>query len=54
LRLTKFSFQAGERMRSQKNYLVDTSFIEHGTSELSGENLGYQLENVVYLELSRT
>lgn len=53
LPLTKFSFQAGERLRSQKCYLVDTSFIEHGTSELSGENLGYQLENVVYLELLR-
>lgn len=53
LKLTKFSFQAGERLRSQKSYLVDTAFITHGTSELSGENLGYQLENVVYLELLR-
>ena len=53
LRLNKFSFQAAERLRSQKNYLVDTSFIVHGTSEMSGDNLGYQLENIVFLELMR-
>ena len=53
LKLTKFSFQAGERLRSQKNFLVDMAFITHGTSELSGDHLGYQLENVVYLELLR-
>ena len=51
--LTKFSYKPSIRLRSQKSYLVDTAFIQHGTSELSGENLGWRLENVVYLELLR-
>jgi uncharacterized protein len=50
--LNKFSFKSRERIRNRKFYLVDTSFST-ALNSISGENLGWKLENIVFLELLR-
>lgn len=51
--LTKFSYKSSERLRSNKAYVVDTGMLTYRTDSLSSENLGWRLENVVFLELLR-
>ena len=51
--LQKFSFKSRERIRNEKNYVIDTAFIsivKEGFSEL---NFGWRLENIVCIELFR-
>jgi len=50
--LNKFSFKSRERIRNRKLYLVDTSFST-ALNSVTGENLGWKLENLVFLELLR-
>lgn len=52
-RLQKFSFKSAERIRSEKCYVIDTGFISNRDNNLLGENSGWRLENVVYVELLR-
>lgn len=51
--LAKFSFKSSERLRNSKAYVVDTGMLTFRTDSLSSENLGWRLENVIFLELSR-
>lgn len=51
--LTKHSFKSKERMRGTKAYVVDTGLIGNRENVLAPENLGWRLENVVYIELLR-
>ena len=51
--LTKHSFKSKERIRNQKAYIVDTGLEGNRENALAPENLGWRLENVVYLELLR-
>ncbi|MBQ8702141.1 MAG: DUF4143 domain-containing protein, partial [Prevotella sp.] len=51
--LTRHSFKAKERIRGQKAYVVDTGLQSNRENVLAPENLGWRLENVVYIELLR-
>lgn len=51
--LTKFSYKSSERLRNSKAYVVDTGMLTYRTDLMSSENLGWRLENAVFLELLR-
>lgn len=51
--LTRHSFKIKERIRNQKAYIVDTGLQGNRDNVLAPENLGWRLENVVYIELLR-
>lgn len=51
--LTKHSFKSIERMRGAKAYIVDPGLQSNRESILAGENIGWKLENIVYIELLR-
>lgn len=51
--LTRHSFKSKERIRNQKAYIVDTGLHGNRNNVLAPENLGWRLENVVYIELLR-
>jgi len=51
--ISKFSYKARERVRDQKMYLIDQSLISAQNNSLTGDNIGWRLENIVFLELLR-
>lgn len=51
--INKFSYKARERVRAEKMYLIDTSLLTEQDNNLTGDNIGWRLENIVYLELLR-
>lgn len=51
--LTRHSFKSRERVRNQKAYIVDAGLQGNRDNVLASENLGWRLENVVYIELLR-
>lgn len=51
--LNKHSFKSKERLRNQKSYAIDVGIIDNRNTTLSPENLGWRLENAVYIELLR-
>lgn len=51
--LNKHSFKSKIRLRNNKAYVIDTGFIANRENALSQENLGWRLENMVYVELLR-
>lgn len=51
--LTRHSFKSQVRMRNQKAYIVDTGLQGNRDNALAPENMGWRLENVVYIELLR-
>ena len=51
--LQKFSFKSRERIRNEKNYVVDTAFISTAKEGFSEQNFGWRLENIVCIELFR-
>ncbi len=51
--INKFSFKAKERIRSEKFYIIDPSLATQKENNLSPENSGWLLENIVYIELLR-
>ena len=51
--LTRHSFKSKERIRNSKAYIVDTGMQGNRDNVLAPENLGWRLENVVYIELLR-
>lgn len=53
LGIHKFSYKSSERIRNEKVYVVDTAFIQHRENTFSTQNLGWRLENMVYIELLR-
>lgn len=50
--LNKYSFKSAERIRGEKAYLVDVAF-QSDRETLTTENLGFRMENIVYIELLR-
>ena len=52
-RLSRHSFKSTVRIRNQKAYLVDTGLQGNRDNALSPANIGWRLENVVYIELLR-
>lgn len=51
--LTRHSFKSIVRIRNQKAYIVDTGLQGNRENAFAPENLGWRLENVVYIELLR-
>lgn len=51
LALKKFSYKSRERIRDAKIYVIDNAFISNRTNTFSTENLGWRLENAIYIEL---
>ncbi len=51
--LPKFSYKSRERLRGEKVYVVDIAFASERFNTFSTENLGWKLENVVFIELLR-
>ena len=51
--INKFSFKARERVRAEKMYLIDPALLTQQENNLTGDNIGWRLENIVYLELLR-
>ena len=51
--LTRHSFKSKERIRNQKAYIVDPGLQGNRDNALAPENIGWRLENVVFIELLR-
>jgi predicted AAA+ superfamily ATPase len=51
--LQKFSFKSRERIRNEKNFVIDTAFISTANEGFSEQNFGWRLENIVCIELFR-
>lgn len=51
--LAKHSFKSRNRIRNPKSYIVDPGFQNKRENSMAGENIGWRLENVVYIELLR-
>lgn len=51
--ISKYSSRSRERTRNEKSYAIDVAFMNKRENAFSGENLGWRLETIVYLELLR-
>lgn len=51
LPIHKFSYKSRERIRGEKLYVVDNALISNRPNTFSMQNLGWRLENVVFIEL---
>lgn len=51
--LTKYSYKSKERIRNSKAYIVDPGLQNNRENSFAPENIGWRLENVVYIELLR-
>ncbi len=51
--LTRHSFKIKERIRNQKAYVIDTGLQDNRENALAPDNMGWRLENVIYIELLR-
>lgn len=51
--LSKHSFKSIQRIRGSKSYIVDPSLQNNREDSMAAENIGWRLENVVYIELLR-
>ena len=51
--ISKYSSTSRERARNEKSYAIDIAFMDKRENAFSGENLGWRLETIVYLELLR-
>lgn len=51
--LTKHSYKSKERFRNSKAYIIDPGLQNNRDNSFAGENIGWRLENIVYIELLR-
>ncbi len=51
--LTKHSFKSKLRIRAAKSYIVDPGLLNNREHSLAAENIGWRMENVVFIELLR-
>lgn len=51
--LTKFSYKSKERIRNAKAYIIDPGLQNNRENSFAPENIGWRLENIVYIELLR-
>ena len=51
--LTRHSYKSTIRIRNQKAYIIDAGLQSNRDNALAPENIGWRLENVVYIELLR-
>lgn len=52
-KVSKYSAKSKDRSVAEKAYAIDVAFMNKRENALAGENLGWRLETVVYLELRR-
>lgn len=52
-RVSKFSVKSRERAVAEKVYAIDVAFMNKRENAFAGDNLGWRLETIVYLELRR-
>ncbi len=52
-KVNKYSTKSKERAVAEKAYAIDVAFMDKRENAMSGENLGWRLETIVYLELRR-
>lgn len=52
-KVSKYSTKSRERSVAEKAYAIDVAFMNKRENALAGENLGWRLETIVYLELHR-
>lgn len=52
-KVCKYSTKSKERSVAEKVYAIDVAFMNKRGNALGGENLGWRLETIVYLELRR-
>lgn len=51
--VNKYSAKSRQRVRNTKYYAIDVAFMNQRKDAFSGNNLGFRLETIVYLELKR-
>lgn len=51
--ISKYSAKSRMRTRNTKYYAIDVAFMNQRKDAFSGDNLGFRLETIVYLELRR-
>ena len=51
--INKSSYKAREKVRAEKMYLIDPALLTQQDNNLTSDNVGWRLENIIYLELSR-
>lgn len=51
--LSKHSFKSKERLRNSKSYIIDPALQNNRDNSFAAENIGWRLENVVFIELLR-
>lgn len=51
--LIKHSYKSRERLREAKSYIIDPGMLNNRGNAMAAENIGWRLENVVYIELLR-
>ncbi len=51
--ISRYSTKSRERVRAEKYYAIDVALMDKRDNAFSGENLGWRLETIVYLELLR-
>lgn len=52
-KVSKYSTKSRERSVAEKAYAIDVAFMNKRENALAGENLGWRLETIVFLELRR-
>ena len=52
-KVSKYSAKSKERSVAEKVYAIDVAFMNRRENAFAGENLGWRLETIVYLELRR-
>ena len=52
-KVSKYSSKSKERSVAEKVYAIDVAFMNKRENAFAGENLGWRIETVVYLELRR-
>lgn len=51
--LQKYSFKSKVRVTNEKIYPIDIAFMNNRENAFMGDNLGWRLESIVYIELNR-
>lgn len=51
--LTKHSFKSKQRIHNEKSYIVDIGIQNNRENSMAAENMGWRLENIVFIELMR-
>ncbi|MCC8071080.1 MAG: ATP-binding protein [Bacteroidales bacterium] len=51
--IKKYSAKSRQRSTNEKYYPIDVAFMDKRENAFAGENLGWRLETIVYLELKR-